>query len=254
MNIASATAVKTSVLSGQASVSANGSSAFAETLAQATRQPATAAASTSSSATRNSSQNVVPPSLWLNGLEDSSPVNLLVDPSDFKVKQRAGRADEDKPNVAEFMSKTGLDVKEASKLLYGSLGAIPDMRDWTAIMASDNPAIAARQATSALINSDSHASSIAASLNSAGYKAPREGDIVAKSGNLTVVQEGRNNGSDAYSLRITGASGHIIQSVAWSADEVAGKMRDYGIDTKDLEQLVSQLDSKGINYAALRLS
>ena len=51
-----------------------------------------------------------------------------------------------KPNMREFMDATGASSKEASEILYGTIGANQDTRDWGAIMASGDPVEAAIQA------------------------------------------------------------------------------------------------------------
>lgn len=50
-----------------------------------------------------------------------------------------------KPNTKEFMDATGLDFHTAGELLYGAVGSNQDTRDWARIMASSNPAAAARE-------------------------------------------------------------------------------------------------------------
>ena len=51
-----------------------------------------------------------------------------------------------KPSMREFMDATGASSKEASEILYGTIGANQDTRDWGAIMASGDPVEAAIQA------------------------------------------------------------------------------------------------------------
>ena len=46
---------------------------------------------------------------------------------------------ENKPNMREFMDATGVDFKAASEILYGTIGANTDTRNWAAIMASEDP-------------------------------------------------------------------------------------------------------------------
>jgi hypothetical protein len=59
-----------------------------------------------------------------------------------------------RPNVLQFMDAAGVTFGIASELLYGVIGSNTDLRDWRAIMASDNPVDAARAATRQLYNSD----------------------------------------------------------------------------------------------------
>ena len=58
-----------------------------------------------------------------------------------------------KPNIREFMDATGATFKQASQALYGSVGSNQDIRDWEAIMASDNPLEATHAATAQMYGS-----------------------------------------------------------------------------------------------------
>lgn len=59
-----------------------------------------------------------------------------------------------RPNMREFMDRTGLEAADASEILYGVIGSNADLRDWSKIIASANPVDAARAATRQLYNSD----------------------------------------------------------------------------------------------------
>ena len=59
-----------------------------------------------------------------------------------------------RPNMLEFMNATGASTSDSSELLYGVIGSNADYRDWSVIMASDNPVDAARAATAQLYGSD----------------------------------------------------------------------------------------------------
>ena len=60
-----------------------------------------------------------------------------------------------KPNMREFMDATGATAAEASQALYGSVGSNQDIRDWDAIMSSDDPLEATRAATAQMYGSGS---------------------------------------------------------------------------------------------------
>ena len=51
-----------------------------------------------------------------------------------------------KPNMKEFMDATGVEANEASEILYGTIGANEDTRDWDAIMSSSDPVQASIEA------------------------------------------------------------------------------------------------------------
>jgi hypothetical protein len=52
-----------------------------------------------------------------------------------------------KPNIKQFMDATGVDFQQAAQALYGSVGSNVDIRDWDAIMSSDDPLKATQEAT-----------------------------------------------------------------------------------------------------------
>ena len=92
-----------------------------------------------------------------------------------------------KPDTATFMRATGADFSTASSLLYGVVGSNTDYRDWNAIMASDDPVQAARQATGALYNSDLPYTS------GNGFK-PSAAQTVAASGNFAWLNVDQREG------------------------------------------------------------
>ena len=59
----------------------------------------------------------------------------------------AEASDASRPNVKQFMDRSGAEFLDASELIYGVVGSNTDVRDWAAIMASADPISAARQAT-----------------------------------------------------------------------------------------------------------
>ena len=81
-----------------------------------------------------------------------------------------------KPNIRQFMEATGSDFNDANELLYGVIGSNADLRDWTKIMASDNPIDAVRAATGQLFNSDKEY----ALVNHTNYSTPKFAETLGK--------------------------------------------------------------------------
>lgn len=79
-----------------------------------------------------------------------------------------------KPNMREFMDATGAKASDASELLYGVIGNNADLRNWTKIMASDDPITSTRLATAALYTSEMPYEL----FNHDDYYAPVEGETV----------------------------------------------------------------------------
>lgn len=141
--------------------------------------------------------------------------NLLVDQQSEAVSGR--------PNVKEFMEATGVSAVDASEILYGVIGANADLRNWDAIMASDNPVDAARAATRQLYNSDKEY----ALLNHHAYGTPLFDAELQKSSlsSKTVIQQ-NGNFSEIENLtghKITMAtsnSGLILRGVGTSQSQL----------------------------------
>jgi len=68
---------------------------------------------------------------------------------DFQIRQQLSQGYTIKPTVSEFMSITGADEELAKALIQNNVGNY-DLRDWSKIMATDNPLEAASAATAAL--------------------------------------------------------------------------------------------------------
>ena len=84
-----------------------------------------------------------------------------------------------RPDVKEFMDRSGAPFLDASELIYGVVGSNTDVRDWSAIMASEDPISAARQATGQMYGR----TDITPRANAAYIGAS---DTVAKEGNFAV--------------------------------------------------------------------
>lgn len=74
-----------------------------------------------------------------------------------------------RPSIKEFMDATGVDFNTASNTLYGNIGANLDTRNWSAIMASSNPAEAARQATAQMYSDPAYREANTRHVVSQGY-------------------------------------------------------------------------------------
>lgn len=133
-----------------------------------------------------------------------------------------------RPNMLEFMEATGVSASDASELLYGVIGSNADLRDWSKIMASDNPLDAARAATSQLYNSDKEY----ALVNHLDYGTTKFDEtlaasslssktVLSQSGNFADIGTEVGNGattavsSTGLLLRGAGTTQEQIQRTAW---------------------------------------
>ena len=141
-----------------------------------------------------------------------------------------------KPSIADFMRATDTDFHTASSTLYGVIGSNQDLRDWNAIMAADDPLLAARQATGALYASD-------LAYGNANSFHPSEEQTLASSGSFAWLDVDSRQG-----LWLMDGQGGALRQLPLSAPDILRAARDFGADPADLEGLADQMDTKGLSY------
>ncbi len=136
------------------------------------------------------------------------------------------------------MEKTGADFTTATRLMYGVIGAAPDLRDWKVIMESSDPLSALKAANGLLLEGDS-AGFINSSLASYGYKDITSDQIMARSKNLAIVKGVKNSaGYQPYNLNIVDDSGRYGKAVYWDRETVQQSIEDYNINSSQLSDLL----------------
>lgn len=166
---------------------------------------------------------------WRKGAETAS--QYLHDKTADHTTRYSG-----KPDMATFMQATGASVSTANALLYGVVAGVEEYRDWGAIMASDDPVLAARQATGALYNSDLPYTS------DSGFK-PTDNQTLASAGNFAWLDV-----NDRQSLWVMNNRGEAISQVPMSAPDILRTSRDFGLDIGALSTLADQMDARGVRY------
>lgn len=138
-----------------------------------------------------------------------------------------------RPNIKQFMDKTGASFEDASELIYGVIGSNTDKRNWHAIMSSNDPVSMARQATAALYNSgDSYADA-----NNANHLTAES--TIAKSGNFALEQVKDDKGKIVdRGLRLVDSQGLLLRSAGQSAEQIQRNAWLFGFDTAPLQKLV----------------
>jgi hypothetical protein len=138
-----------------------------------------------------------------------------------------------RPNIKQFMDKTGASFEDASELIYGVIGSNTDKRNWHAIMSSNDPVSMARQATAALYNSgDSYADA-----NNANHLTAES--TIAKSGNFALEQVKDDKGKIVdRGLRLVDSQGLLLRSAGQSNEQIQRNAWLFGFDTAPLQQLV----------------
>jgi hypothetical protein len=155
-----------------------------------------------------------------------------------------------RPNMREFMDATGADATDASELLYGVIGSNQDLRNWEAIMASDNPIDAARAATRQLYNSDrdyqlrQHAdfgTDRFADTLAAHSLAPET--TIARSGNFAVhgtPDEARPGSFATTSLMAVSSTGLLLRGAGATKDQIERTAWLFGFDTSGIASMAAQ--------------
>lgn len=110
---------------------------------------------------------------------------LIVTVDDFAKFGYQDRYMPEKPSIQQFMKMTRMDEDSATYVLYGILGNKPDLRNWSAIMQSNDPASAAKNAYNQMIAVEPQASYIKAAMQRA-----------AEAGNTTTTAGSNNDVND----------------------------------------------------------
>jgi hypothetical protein len=142
-----------------------------------------------------------------------------------------------RPNIKAFMDRTGAQFLDASELIYGVVGSNTDVRDWTAIMASNDPISAARQATGQM-----YGRTDITPRTDATYMG--QGDTVAKEGNFAVrLLKDEDNKVVDQGLKLIDAQGLILRDAGTNPETIARNAWLFGFDTQPLAKLAASAAS-----------
>lgn len=138
-----------------------------------------------------------------------------------------------RPNVKEFMDRTGAPFLDASELIYGVVGSNTDVRDWSAIMASQDPITAARQATGQMYGRTDTTPRTDATYMGAT-------DTVAKEGHFAVrlLKDEHNKVLD-QGLKLIDAQGLLLRDAGSHPETIARNAWLFGFDTQPLARLAA---------------
>ncbi len=147
-----------------------------------------------------------------------------------------------RPTLTTFMNRTGVPFLDASELIRGVVGSNKDVRDWAAIMGSDDPVSAARQATSQM-----YARTDITPRTNVTYMGPK--DTLAREGNFAVrLLKDQSNRVLDKGLKLVDAQGLLLRSAGTSPKAIARNAWLFGLDTRPLAKLV---DAAGVVSADL---
>jgi hypothetical protein len=186
--------------------------------------------------------------------ESAYAKSYILDPDKYNSMIRPGGSFKtNAPTIADFMKATGSDFQTAADTISGVVGRAPDMRDWDAIMGSDDPLSAASQATGQFFAPGDHRGVVADTLSTIGYKPINSGQYgtkpLAQAGNFSVLDRGKTpSGQRLLSLQIAGNEGFAGPTISWDNKSIADAAKLYGIPMSSLSAIADQLDAAGVSY------
>lgn len=145
----------------------------------------------------------------------------------------------DKPTIKEFMDQTGASFEDASDLLYGVVGSNTELRNWQAILQSDNPVDMLRQATGEMYGFGKPIQNDAPKVLGDGV------NTVAASGNFELRQTLDIETEEVInqSLFIIDQFGNGLRSAGNTAEEISRNSWLFGLDISHLESMVEPMAS-----------
>ena len=136
-----------------------------------------------------------------------------------------------RPNVKEFMDRSGAPFLDASELIYGVVGSNTDVRDWASIMASQDPISAARQATGQMYGRTDITPRTDAHYMGASDTLAREGNFAVR-----LLKDELNQVKD-QGLKLIDAQGLLLRDAGSSPETIARNAWLFGFDTQPLAKL-----------------
>lgn len=138
-----------------------------------------------------------------------------------------------KPSPGYLAELTGIDYNSAVDMVYGVVGSNKDMRDWQAIMTSDDPLNTLRAETAKMYNSG------------ANYADPMNNhklnpsDTIAVKGNYALEQSKNSQGDVIYQgLTLVDSQGMILRSAGSSAEQIRHNNWLFGFNQQDIADLL----------------
>lgn len=136
-----------------------------------------------------------------------------------------------RPNAKEFMDLSGAPFLDASELIYGVVGSNTDVRDWSAIMASQDPISAARQATGQMYGRTDITLRTDATYMGTSDTVAKEGNFAVrllKDDDIQMLDQG---------VKLIDAQGLLLRDAGSSPEAIARNAWLFGFDTQPLAKL-----------------
>jgi hypothetical protein len=153
-------------------------------------------------------------------------------------------------DLPAFMARTGASFEDSVEIIYGVIGSNQDLRNWEAIMASDNPIDAARAATRQLYNSDrnyqlgQHADhGTARFADTLAAHSLQPDTTIARGGNFAVhgtPDEARPGNFSTTSLMAVSSTGLLLRGAGSTKDQIERTAWLFGFDTSRIAGMAAQ--------------
>jgi hypothetical protein len=138
-----------------------------------------------------------------------------------------------RPSLKEFVDKTGINSYDAVQLVYGVVGSNTDIRDWSAIMSSNDPLTSARQATAQMYGLPNPP------VNPSGTYMSSSDTVGKPAGNFAVrlQTDPVTNAVTDSGLKMVDNKGLILRDAGSTSAEIAKNAWLFGFDTSPLTKL-----------------
>lgn len=159
----------------------------------------------------------------------SQSLSAVQAPPSLVTTAEASRAS--RPSITTFMQRTGSPFLDAAEMINGVVGSNTDVRDWSAIMASDDPMTAARQATAQMYSRTDITPRSDASYMNDNNTLAREGNFALrelKNSQGVVIEQG---------LKLIDAQGLVLRDAGGNAKKIARNAWLFGFDTQPLAKM-----------------
>lgn len=163
-----------------------------------------------------------------------------------------------KPSSGVFAEMAGIDEDVAVSILHGVVGSNIDTRDWGAIMASDDPLTAARQATAAMYGTPPGEGVVQTTNPATGQPRLQSGNFAMDRVPVDSTVSSYGQGESAVpvaretqpALFLVDREGTVLRNAGDSAAQVTRNAWLFGFDTAPLRELASALQGTAPQLAA----
>lgn len=169
----------------------------------------------------------------------SQSLSAVQTPKSWVTTAEASRVS--RPNITTFMERTGAAFNDAAGVIFGVVGSNTDVRDWSAIMSSEDPMTSVRQATAQM-----YGRTDISPRTDAFYM--DNSNTLARDGNFAILQLKDEQGKVTdQGLKLIDAQGLVLRDAGGSAKRIARNAWLFGFDTQPIAKLAKSASSVSEN-------